>query len=36
MLQLVIPAYNEQDRLPRTLRELRRTSATSGAARAAR
>ena len=24
MLQLVIPAYNEQDRLPRTLRELRR------------
>lgn len=24
MLQLVIPAYNEQERLPRTLRELRR------------
>ncbi|CAB4706426.1 unannotated protein [freshwater metagenome] len=24
MLQIVIPAYNEQDRLPRTLRELRR------------
>ncbi|MBS45755.1 MAG: glycosyl transferase family 2 [Nocardioides sp.] len=24
MLQLVVPAYNEQDRLPRTLRELRR------------
>lgn len=24
MLQIVIPAYNEEDRLPRTLRELRR------------
>ncbi|WP_323794406.1 glycosyltransferase, partial [Nocardioides sp.] len=24
MLQIVIPAYNEADRLPRTLRELRR------------